>query len=299
MTTDVSPLLVRHQGRNIYQFLAQGLQSVVPLNRARDVQTPTDWLRETLPPVPAELAERYALWCGAPADRYAGVVPPHMVSYWGLALLAKVAGQAPYNLLTVLNQGCRVQTRQPLPLDEPIQAAGRLANIQNDGRRIRIAVEIRAGTKSVPDAQTIESMVTVPIKGAAKKGGENRQEPAFDTVGRWSAGAYDGVKFALLTGDFNPIHTLWPLARRTRHRGCILHGFGSLTRSYETIQNHGITIGDFDVRFVKPLRLPATDLEVQVSRDEIEPGQYAMRLCGTDGAVHLAGRFTKAEKEAA
>lgn len=296
MSVEISPLFARHQGRNIYHMFSQGLLSAFPLTRPRDVQTPSDWVHETLPAIPAELAARYAQWCGAPQGRYAGVIAPHMVSYWGLPLLSKLTGQAPYNLLTVLNQGCRIQTHQALPLGEPIKVAGRLASIDNDGRRIRIAMQLEAGTASVPKAQSIELMVAVPLDNPAPRthSREERPEPVFESAGHWSAGAYDGVNFALLTGDFNPIHTLWPLARRTRHKACILHGFGFLARSYETIVNHGVAIGDFDVRFIKPLRLPASDVEVQISRDAVDDqGRRVLRLCSPDGTVHLAGHFSE------
>lgn len=296
MSTKVSPFLARHQYGNVYQMFSLGLRSFVPLTRPRSVNTtPSDWVRETLPPVPAELAARYAEWSGAPAGRYTDVVPPHMVSYWGVSLLTRLSAQVPYSLLKVVNQGCRIQTRQPLPLGEPIEVSGRLASIQNDGRRIRVALQLEAGTASVPDAQSIELMLAVPLDSpkAPARSGEAHPEPAFETAGRWSADAYDGVKFAVLTGDFNPIHTLWPVARRTRHRACILHGFGILARSYETILNYGVAIEDFDVRFIKPVCLPATGVEVQISRDAVDDqGRRALRLCSPDGSVHLGGHFS-------
>ena len=295
MSVTVPWSYLRYHGPNIYGMFSQGLLSALPGGK-REVRTPTPPIRKTLDPVPADLARAYADWTGAPAQRYAGVVPPHMFCYWGMGLIAKLTGQAPYNLLSVLNQGCRVQTRELLPLGEKIEVSGYLASIENDGRRVRIACHLDAHTQSAPQGQSIDVMAAVPLKGAGKKKkpAAERKQPEFETVGSWSADADAGIDFALLTGDFNPIHTLKPLARHTPYKGCILHGFGFLTRSYEAIQNAGHAIGDFDVRYVKPLPLPAPDMQVQIGKTTSGPKGRALRLRSPGGDVHLVGHFKKA-----
>lgn len=289
---------LKYHGPNIYGMFSQGLISALPVPGKSEVTTPTQPVQHSLPAVPEELVKAYAKWTGAPADRYVGVVPPHMFSYWGMALVAELTGKAPYNLLSVLNQGCRVQTHELLPVGEKIQVQGHLESIENDGRRVRIATHLEAHTKSAAKGQVMDVMAAVPIAGAKKKSAtkEHRKEPDFETVGTWSASKDDGVNFALLTGDFNPIHTLWPMARRTRYKGCILHGFGFLSRTYETIQNAGMPIGDFDVRYVKPLPLPAQNMQVQVSRTSAGAKGKALRLCSPTGDVHLVGHFKQAPR---
>ena len=42
---------------------------------------------------------------------------------------------------------------------------------------------------------------------------EKIDQKNWKTMGEWSATADDGFKFALLTGDFNPIHWVGPLAK--------------------------------------------------------------------------------------
>ena len=203
---------LKYHGPNIYGMFSQGLISALPSLSNKQIETPTAPVHRTLPAVPEELVAAYAKWTGAPADRYVGVIPPHMFSYWGMALVAELTGKAPYNLLSVLNQGCRVQTHELLPIGEKIQVSGHLASIENDGRRVRIATHLEAHTKSASKGQTMDVMAAVPIAGGKKKSPAKNtpKEPKFETVGSWSASADDGVNFALLTGDFNPIHTLWP-----------------------------------------------------------------------------------------
>ncbi|HSW13964.1 MAG TPA: MaoC/PaaZ C-terminal domain-containing protein, partial [Solimonas sp.] len=212
-------------------------------------------------------------------------------SHWAFALLARLAGQAPYNLASILNQGLRLQFRAPLPRDTALQLRGQLQEVVNDGRRIRIHTRVVAGWAQQPEAVIIDNYAAVPLRGAADKtAAAARAEPTFETVGQWSATADDGLNFALLTGDFNPIHTLWPLARRTKFRGCILHGFGSVARTMETLRNAGHDIADIDLRFIKPLSLPNAGLEVQVAAPDSD-GRRAFRLRSRAGAVHLAGSF--------
>lgn len=276
-----------------------GLRSAVPIGRSGEIETPTPPVRRRMKPVPRSLITAYAEWTGAPPERYADTVPPHMFCYWGLGLISELTGRAPYNLMTAVNQGCRMVVKRPMPAGEAIDVRGHLADVSDDGRRIRIATHLEAGTASVPDAQRIDVMAVVPRRNpkGGKRNAERGPEPDFETVGRWSADADDGLNFALLTGDFNPLHTVKPVGRRTRYGGCILHGFGQLTRTYEAILNAGIDIGVFDIRYVKPVPLPSGMLEVQVSRNPVDGGARALRLCSPDGTVHMAGHLQESSEE--
>jgi acyl dehydratase len=71
-----------------------------------------------------------------------------------------------------------------------------------------------------------------------------------------------GLEFALLTGDFNPVHWLSPYARALGHQGTILHGFASMAHLFESLKRAlsagtGETLRVFDARFLRPLVLPA------------------------------------------
>lgn len=238
-----------------------------------------------------KLVNHYVQWCGVNDDRYATSLPPHFFSKYGMSMVAALTAQVPYNLMSVLNQGCRFQVNSLIPRNTPVSLRGRLVDCSKDGARVRIHTQVVVGTEDDPEAMIVDSMAAVILGKQSKKKSESREEPDFETVGSWSADRNEGVRFFYLTGDFNPIHTFWPLAKRTRFGGCILHGFGSLARTYETIQNSGITIRDFDARFVKPNLLPANDLQVQISKPQNDD-RRAMRLINAQGDVFLGGTFT-------
>lgn len=293
MATTVSPALLRHQRANILAMFGVGLRSALPFGRGAPPQTPTPPIRRRLRPVPGALIDAYADWTGAPRERYVDVLPAPLFSHWGLGLISELAGQSHCNLLSAVNQGCRMVTRTLLPAGEPIEVSGCLSEIDDDGRRIRLTTRLEVGTVSAPDAQTIEVIAAIPRRNP--KGRRQKQdhgpEPAFETIGHWSAAAGDGIDFALLTGDFNPLHTCPPLGRRTRYGGCILHGFGQMSRTWEALQDAGIEIAEFDIRFVKPVRLPTDNLEVQLARETSGQGGRELRLRSPDGTVHLVGQL--------
>ena len=69
----------------------------------------------------------------------------------------------------------------------------------------------------------------------------------------------------------------------------MLHGFGSLARSYETLAPGSFR--EIDVRFLRPVTLPGQALSVQLALQADADGWRALRLAGGDDSVHLAGRL--------
>jgi acyl dehydratase len=94
----------------------------------------------------------------------------------------------------------------------------------------------------------------------------------------------------VLTGDFNPVHWVPPYAKMAGFKSTILHGFSTLARSIETLNNH-VWSGDrrrlktVDVRFVKPLLLPN---RVHVFHG---PGRFSVGDA-PGGPAYLTGEYT-------
>jgi hypothetical protein len=159
---------------------------------------------------------------------------------------------------------------------------------------------VDTGTRSVPDAITTEMRVYIPLAQGPKKGGGGggKSGPTVpaeaNEVAALFIDARAGFEFALLTGDFNPIHWVRPYARSVGFRSTILHGFGTLARAVEAL-NRGPFQGDptrlrsIDVRFTKPLVLPAR-VSVYTSADG---GVWVGD--GPGGAAYLEGRFETTE----
>ncbi|NVM74320.1 acyl dehydratase [Duganella sp. SG902] len=241
-----------------------------------------------------ELVEHYIAWAGA-AHSYDGLLPPHMVSQWSLPLVGELLLRMPYRLTGVINQGVGLRAHGPLPRDVPLHLRASVERIEETPGRIKVVVTVITGTAQAPTLveANLHMSFLLPGPRAPKTSPERAPEPDWITAGLWHAEADDGLRFALLTGDFNPIHWCGPVARRSVFRGMVLHGFGSFVRSYEVLTRQGVPFDEIDVRFVKPVPLPCTALSVQVAPEASTDtqGWRALRLAGASDAVHLAGRL--------
>ncbi|MRW84007.1 hypothetical protein GJ698_07835 [Pseudoduganella sp. FT26W] len=242
-------------------------------------------------PPPDDLVARYVGWSGA-VDGYDAALPPHMVSQWSLPLVGELLLRMPYNLTSVINQGVSLRVNGPLPRSTPLLVGAAVEQIEEVPGRIKAVVAVTTGTAQQPSLVEARLHMSFLLPGPrpAKDARERPPEPQWSTAGIWHADLRDGLRFALLTGDFNPIHWCAPLARRSVFRGMVLHGFGSFVRSYEILKQRGIAFSEIDVRFVKPVPLPCSTLAVQIAPAD-DAGRRAVRLAGADGDIHLAGNL--------
>jgi hypothetical protein len=218
----------------------------------------------TISPPPRDLVEEFIRRSGGDPASWRSVVPPHLFPHWGFPLTAKVLRGLPYPLWRVLNAGCAITVNAPLPADRSLVVTARLAGLDVSERRAVVKTRLETGPADRLDALVAELFAYVPL---GRSSGGARSEPVVAPLGarelaRWRLGADAGAEFALLTGDVNPIHWLPPYARAFGFRNVILHGFGTMARTVESLVR-GRFAGDstrfraLDVRFARPLVLPA------------------------------------------
>jgi len=250
-------------------------------------------VERTIAPPAKSLVKRYIAWCGA-EGRYAKDLPPHMVSQWGLPLVGKLLLQLPYRLTSVINQGVTLTVNGPLPRGVPLRVKASLQSVEEVAGRAKVVVAISTGTTQQDNL--VEALLhmcfILPGKRPPKSEQARPPEPQWQNVGSWQADERDGLRFSLLTGDFNPIHWCSPLARRSVFKGKVLHGFGSLVRSYEALQP-GV-FNRIDVRFVKPVPLPSGPLQVELAPADATDS-FPLRLTSAGGSVvHFIGHCNRA-----
>lgn len=280
-----------HQLPNMLAMATGGLRSYVPLLRGK----PGREQSQTMAPPPEALLDAYLAWAGVDTARFGDRIPPHFaVSQMALAMISRLTAQAPYPLLSVLNQGVRLRMNAPLPRGSRITLRGQLADASDDGYRARIHSALRMGTAEQPEALLIDAFAAVPLKKRPGSKQKTAAEPDYRTIGHWQAAADEGVTFFKLTGDFNPIHTLPAVARRTRFGGCIMHGYGAFAQVFEAIRNSGEDIADIEVRFINALPLPSPQLAIQTAATADAEGRYALRLIDDAGTVYQVGSYIPA-----
>jgi len=225
----------------------------------------------TVPARPSALVRDYTRLVGGSPSWYKGVLPAHLFPQWGFPLLARTLDPLPYDMRRILNAGCGIEVRRPLPAGQPLRLSARLVDVDDDGRRAILTQELVTGTDDVPDALVGRVTALVPLprpKGdaAPKKTTAPKARPRVPEhvreLHRWRLSATSGRDFAWVTGDVNPIHWIAPYAKAAGFRGRIAHGFSGFARLAESL-NRQLWSGDvgrlatLDVRFARPLVLPA------------------------------------------
>lgn len=279
--------------------------------------TPGPEIFRSRPPLPRDLIDDYVRHVGGDARAYRGEVPPHLFPQWCMPALARTLEELPYPLLRVVNGGCRVRVQGRISDNEPLEVRARLQNIDADGRRAVLHQRATTGTRSNPEALAIDFYAVVPLPDTREKkpngngagtrpqasqkgngaGARSEQSPKKDRP-RVPEEAREiqrtrlpksGLVFAMLTGDFNPIHWLRPYARASGFPNVIQHGFKSLALCWEAL-NRNLFGGDvhaiesFDVKLSRPLVLPH-EVGVYVLGNEMFVGD------APGGPAYLTGTF--------
>lgn len=261
--------------------------------------TPGAWHEtEVKAPSPALVRAFVAMTGGDPAA-YRGVLPPHLFPQWTLAAAARAIADVPYPLARIVNAGCTLDVRAPIPAGEALVVRARLAAIDATESRVLLTTRIETGTRAAPDALVAELRTLVPRAAARPTGAtppaRTPAEPprvADDAreLARVALGRDAGLDFAKLTGDFNPIHWSAAYARANGFRGCVLHGFGTFAFATSALV-HGRFSGDhtrlrrLDARFTRPLRVPARVGTYVTDAGELFVGD------APGGTAYLVGRY--------
>jgi acyl dehydratase len=284
-----------HQGRVVaslggtaFAALAQkyNLVAKTPLT------LPSPEIVEKVPALAPDLVRDYVRHVGGDPNAYRGTIPAHLFPQWGFPLAARTLKGIPYPMLKVLNGGCRLEQKAPLPAGVPLIARARLADIDDDGRRAVLHQVVVTGTEKEPEAVTAHLYAIVPLGGKGEK--KEKREPVRVPDGARELGYFRlapdaGLAFAMLTGDFNPVHWIKPYARAFGFRSTILHGFSTMARAIESLNRARFAgavdrIASIDVKFTKPLVLPAR-VGVYTADHDVWVGD------APGGSAYLAGTF--------
>lgn len=217
---------------------------------------PGEWIERRVPALPDALVDAYVDAVGGARD---GHVPAHLFPQWAFAMSGELMRGLRYPMLRAVNGGCRLEVRGELPRGRELIVRGRLAAIDDDGKRAVITQRFTTGVEGATQLVNAEVRVFVPLaRGRGSKKDAPRPSEAARELGRFDVGARAGWEFALLTGDFNPIHWARPWARASGFGGVILHGFGTFARAWEIVRRARGGLTELDARFTRPLVLPGS-----------------------------------------
>lgn len=235
----------------------------------------------------AALVRAYARHLGlaADADRAAPAVPAHLFPQWTFPTAARVLRNLPYPLARILNAGCRLRISAPIAASAPLVVRAQLLDVKDDGRRALLHQRITTDTPDAAGALVADLYAVAPSGPRDRKDSRSPSTAEAERV-PWSArelarlrfGARAGLAYALLSGDFNPVHWAPAYARAAGFPSPILHGFALLARAVECLRRALFAgaadrLRVVDVRFKRPLVL-GRGVEVGVYRDAAAPDRF-------------------------
>lgn len=224
-------------------------------------------LEAIVPPRPARLIDDLIAWSGGDRAAWGDQLPFYLHPQWGFPLAVATLRGLPFPMSRALNVGCSATQHAPIARDAPLKLCARLDAIDQTDRRALLHQKLWTGPVHSPRSLEVDYQVLVPLpkpRGASRSERPERPRVPEDAteVARWSNEARAGLEFALLTGDFNPIHWIGPAARLAGFKSQILHGFGSAARTAEALIRHSCDgaperLEQLSMRFTHPLALPS------------------------------------------
>ncbi len=261
--------------------------------------------RETVPE-PARLAGYLRATDGARIAAFGGaeaLAPPTYCATWetvaALELLSLALESLPLGgvvhlesellPLRALRPGDRVRCRVELERTEATARGLRLLLVARNWN----AAEHLCSQSSAAFLVRPREAASVPPEERPADGAEDGEPPAgWEELARWGLRAGAGRRYALASGDFNPIHLWGWTARPFGFRRPILHGFCTEAMVANALverrfRGDPTALRRLRVVFRAPLLLPA---RVRLLVGE-EDGHQAFRVAGEDGRVYASGEF--------
>jgi acyl dehydratase len=247
--------------------------------RRRPSELPPDELTRTVE-VDRDALAAYDRVCGFRLRDELPATYPHVLAF-PLAMELMASGSFPFSPLGLVHIGNRIDQLRPIGAGEPLDLrvwAERLAP-HDRGTQFELAAEAAAGGEVVwRDRSTYLHRETAG--GAGKDGSE---PPPASAV--WTVPGDIGRRYARVSGDANPIHLHALTAKALGQPTAIAHGMWTKARCLAALEGSLPAAFAVDVRFKRPLRLPAR------AAFSYADGAFAVHDARS-GAPHLEGRVT-------
>jgi acyl dehydratase len=236
---------------------------------------------------PAEVSA-YAKVCGFALRDALPPTYPHMLAF-PLHMAVMSDGSFPFGAVGLVHVENSIAQRRPIGVDEEVTIRVRPTKLQphSKGKTFSLETEVLVG-----DEVVWESVSTMLRRG---KGDEKaKQEKSFASLpadapagAEWKLSGDLGRRYAGVSGDRNPIHMHSLTAKPLGFPGAIAHGMWTKARALAQLESRLPDSFEVDVRFRKPILLPAR-VEF-ASQDSGEQILFSVRDA-KKGTPHLDGQ---------
>jgi acyl dehydratase len=206
---------------------------------------------------PAAVAA-YAKVCGFALRDHLPPTYPHVLAF-PLQMAVMADGGFPFGAVGLVHIGNRIEQRRRIGLDEELTIRVRPTKLapHPKGRTFALLTEV-----TVDGKVAWESVSTMLRRGKGDekaRGGESFATlPADAPAGaEWKLGGDLGRRYAAVSGDRNPIHMHSLTAKPLGFAGAIAHGMWTKARCLAALDSRLPDAFTVDVRFRKPILLPA------------------------------------------
>ncbi|HEX2189295.1 MAG TPA: MaoC/PaaZ C-terminal domain-containing protein [Longimicrobiaceae bacterium] len=261
--------------------------------------------RRDVAPAPERLTRYLRATDGTRIAAFRGAearLPPLYSATWetsaALELLAQLAESLP-SVGGVVHLESEVVPLRPLRPGDRVRCRLELERVDETPRGARVQVAARSwnGAEQLCSQGSAVFLVRTRERPPAGGGGRPRdREPepppageGWAEVARWRLGSGAGRRYALASGDFNPIHLWGWTARPFGFPRPILHGFCTAAMVAHALVEHRLggdpgALRRLRIAFRAPLLLPA---RVRLLAGE-EGGRHAFRVTDEEGARTFA-----------
>ncbi len=203
----------------------------------------------------------------------AQALPPTFYVTWAMAALGEaiVKLPLPYDYARVLHSASEVRYSRPLCIDETAEYTTRVTSIDDNPRRAKIRVESIVTERDSRGPEIFRNTMELHVpKPAPKQAGAKPKRPDPPAIADDMRAISDlrmparlGRQYALVAGDFNPVHWSRLAARSMGFKSTFVQGYCT-----KALLAHGLIrqilrgaadrLVSLRVEFRKPILLPAT-----------------------------------------
>jgi acyl dehydratase len=236
---------------------------------------------------PADVSA-YAKVCGFALRDSLPPTYPHMLAF-PLQMAVMSDGSFPFGAVGLVHVANSITQRRPIGVAEEMEIHVRPTKLQPHpkGKTFSLQTVVLVGEEVVWESES-----TMLRRGKGEEGAKAEQSfaplPAnAPASAEWKLGGDLGRRYGGVSGDRNPIHMHSLTARPLGFPSAIAHGMWTKARALAQLESRLPASFEVDVRFRKPILLPAR-VEF-ASREEGEEILFAVRAA-KKGTPHLDGR---------
>jgi acyl dehydratase len=237
----------------------------------------------------AEDVAAYAKVCGFTLRDTLPPTYPHMLAF-PLHMAVMSDGSFPFGAVGLVHVENSITQKRPIGIDEEMTIRVRPTKLQPHPKGKTFSLE----TEVLVNGEVVWESVSTMLRRGGSNGDAPKQEKVFESLpadapasAEWKLPGDLGRRYAGVSGDRNPIHMHSLTAKPLGFPSAIAHGMWTKARALAQIESKLPDAFEVEVRFRKPILLPAhVEFASSSEGDDI---LFAVRNA-KKGTPHLDGR---------